>query len=64
MTAETLPPKPEEEKPWLALVICGKDDTQQIKKLGEKARELEGEIEKEVVVKIGTPKETPQKQVI
>jgi hypothetical protein len=58
MTKESpLPESDKERKPWQRLIICGPGASEQIKKAGEDARKMEGEIVKEITVKIDNTNE-------
>jgi hypothetical protein len=53
MTPEAPKPPPDKEtKPWQRIIVCGPGAMEEIRKAGEDARKEEGEIEKEITVKI------------
>jgi len=53
MTTEALPPERSKKKePWQRIIVCGQSENEEIKKAGEEAREIEGEIIKDITVKV------------
>ena len=45
-------------EPWQRIIICGPGDSEEIKKAGKDARDEEGEIVKDVTVKINKTNES------
>ena len=58
MTTEALPSESDKErKPWQRIIVCGPGESEEVKKAGEDARKIEGEIVKEITVKVGETNE-------